>query len=653
MLQLSKSDILGTSSSLVIDPELRADAKFVEIFRTASLVSAIIVLSYALLGSAGWIFDVEFLKHPFEVKPAPQPATLVAFVFIGLALLVFWAPIRAQVSRVALAVLGIFVSLVGMVNYVEHLMGVDWNLAQPIFQMSDAKPLTFPGNIQPDVAFGLFIFGIALALNGKKLKNFDLTKLLALLLLLPNFVIVGGYICGTPHLCYYFGCLRLSAFASLLFSLAAFSLMFTYPQRGFTNIFVLNTFGGRLMRSIMLGVISLVPILHLIRAAGSSGLFNGDAAAVLMSLAAISILGGCIAWGARRIDSIEVENSIQVQSLRESLEFSAANPVKQRKLVCLTCSSEFDDESMETCPNDGTSLSQITNDVAIGSMFAERYQILSLLGKGGNSAVYKAKHVLLNKLVAVKVLQVHLASDPKAVLRFQREAQSTAALSHPSILSVQDFGLSPDGRAYLVMDLLDGESLSDLLNSTGAMSWQDAIPLLIQIFDALDHAHSKGIIHRDLKPSNIMILNGAEGTRTAKIVDFGLARAIELDEANKLTMTGEIFGSPFYMSPEQCKGENLDQRSDIYSMGCVIYQMLANRPPFMGANAFETIKKHVFDLTPPLPQTGQHGVIPKWLTQLTMQCMAKEPETRPNSAGYIRDRLQAEFLAALSPQNVR
>jgi tRNA A-37 threonylcarbamoyl transferase component Bud32 len=549
--------------------------------------------------------------------------------------------------------LGVLICLTGAVNLTEHLLGLDWGLALPVCQLSDAKPLTFPGHIAPDAGFGLVVLGIALACRDLSYKGVVVAKALAMLLALPNFIVVVGYLCGTPHICAFFGCLRLAAFTSLLFSLAAFSILFNKPESSLTGIFVVNSLGGRLMRSIGLGVVALIPLLYLIQRGISfkiygqeEGLYDERFAFGLMAFFAVTILGACVAWGARRMDSAQVEVSQQMQSMRESLQWSTANPRKFVKRVCLTCSTEYDDETLKQCPKDSTELTRIAEDVSIGALFNERYHVLSLLGKGGNSTVYKAKHVFMNKMVALKVLQQHLASDAKALQRFKREAQSTAILSHPNLVAVQDFGVTEDGRAFLVMDYLEGECLSDLVERRNGLGWREAVPLFIQILDGLSHAHEKAIIHRDLKPSDIMLVLGTDGALVARVVDFGLAKSVEVAAASKLTQTGELFGSPCYMSPEQCRGEKLDYRSDIYSMGCLMYQTIANKTPFLGENVFETLKQHVFQAPPPLPV---QAAAPVWLSAVIRECMAKDVETRMQSAAQLRDRLSRELANSLKP----
>src|SRR4030095_3436452 len=190
----------------------------------------------------------------------------------------------------------------------------------------------------------------------------------------------------------------------------------------------------------------------------------------------------------------------------------------------------------------------------VGTSIADKYEILSVLGQGGMSVVYKARHLLMKKAVAIKVLLPQLVLNPQSLKRFQQEASASSSLSHPNVITVYDFGVSAQGLPYLVMDLLYGDSLADEVKNNGPLEVGRALKIFIQAADALYEAHRKGVIHRDLKPSNIMLVSTDTSADIVKIVDFGIAKVLpqEGDDVQKLTQTGEIFGSPYYMSPEQC-----------------------------------------------------------------------------------------------------
>ena len=212
----------------------------------------------------------------------------------------------------------------------------------------------------------------------------------------------------------------------------------------------------------------------------------------------------------------------------------------------------------------------------IGEIIFERWKIIERLGEGGMASVYKAHHLILDKVVAIKFLHRHLCSNPNSLRRFQQEGQAAGRLDHPNVIKVQDCAVTDDGRVFLVMDYLQGHSLSDKLKQDGPLSAEGALDLFIAVAEGLKHAHSNGVLHRDLKPSNVMVTDENE----IKIVDFGIAKVLRDDgqpSLQNLTKTGEIFGSPSYMSPEQCLGQTVDARSDIYSMGCLMYEVLTDR----------------------------------------------------------------------------
>lgn len=261
---------------------------------------------------------------------------------------------------------------------------------------------------------------------------------------------------------------------------------------------------------------------------------------------------------------------------------------------------------------------------------SRRYKIGDLLGVGGMGTVYKAYDNNLKKNFAVKILQADLAQDPLAFKRFEQEATAASKLTHPNIVAVYDFGVSPNGSPYIIMDYIGGNGLDDLLQSQVYVDWQESVDLFIKIADALEHAHNKSIVHRDLKPSNIMISNTESGNNDIKIVDFGIAKLIpEGDMTTQgITQTGELIGSPSYMSPEQCTGLKMDRRSDIYSIGCVMYEVLTGSVPFKSENPIQTILKHINDPPESLKQKASSLDIPEELDYIVMRCLEKNPEDR-------------------------
>lgn len=266
----------------------------------------------------------------------------------------------------------------------------------------------------------------------------------------------------------------------------------------------------------------------------------------------------------------------------------------------------------------------------VGQIINERYELKSLIGRGGMSSVYAARDVRLRKTVAVKMLLPHLVENTQNLQRFHQEAAAASNLSHPNIVTVHDYGETADGNPYLVMDYLAGETLSQVISSQAHLSVERAVPIFKQICRALAHAHEKGVVHRDLKPSNITLITAEGNQDVVKILDFGIAKILPVDgrDAVKLTQTGEIFGSPLYMSPEQCRGERMDIRADIYSMGCVMYETLTGSPPFSGDNSLEVMYKHISDPPRSFAAINAKISVPDRLEAIVFKSLAKDANDR-------------------------
>ncbi|MCA9804540.1 MAG: serine/threonine protein kinase [Cyanobacteria bacterium HKST-UBA02] len=271
---------------------------------------------------------------------------------------------------------------------------------------------------------------------------------------------------------------------------------------------------------------------------------------------------------------------------------------------------------------------------------AGRYQLKEKLGEGGLGVVYSVHDRTLDRIVAIKVLKAEVSEE--LAVRFQREAKAAARLQQANILQVLDFGVAGN-YLYLVMELVEGRSLADLIEERQFLEWKEAAPLFVQICDGMANAHYNGIYHRDLKPSNIMLVDGEDGETLVKIVDFGLAKSAEGDQS--LTREGAGIGSPLYMSPEQAEGKNVDERADIYSMGCLMYETLAGEPPFMGATAVETIMKQVSEA--PVPLSEKSGrTFPDAVEDCVRTCIQKEPSKRFKHFGLLKDAIEAVPIQA-------
>ncbi|HEY9775322.1 MAG TPA: protein kinase [Planktothrix sp.] len=297
--------------------------------------------------------------------------------------------------------------------------------------------------------------------------------------------------------------------------------------------------------------------------------------------------------------------------------------------LCICCNGEFAGD-LSNCPSDGTVLKLIKNENLVGTVFADKYEILDVIGGGGMGVVYKAKHNLLNRNVAIKVLHKKLLSDVVGLKRFKIEGQAASSLSSPHIITIYDFGASYEGLPFMVMDYLEGHTLSELLEEQGRLSIERAVPIFIQICSALAHAHGKGIIHRDIKPSNIMLIELEGQSDYVKIVDFGIAKLMSREsESRKLTRTGELFGSALYMSPEQCQGEKFDHRADIYALGSVMYQVLTGRAMFVEKDILQLIYRHVMESPASFESLGLN--VPKELEEIVFKALAKNKNDRYQS----------------------
>jgi serine/threonine-protein kinase len=260
------------------------------------------------------------------------------------------------------------------------------------------------------------------------------------------------------------------------------------------------------------------------------------------------------------------------------------------------------------------------------------YRITGVLASGGMGQVFRAEHAVLGKLAAVKVLRAQFTHDDALVARFVTEAKAAAAIRHPGVIEIYDFGFTDEGNAYLAMELLDGESLGGRLKTRGRILEGEALTIARGIASALVAAHAKGIVHRDLKPDNVfLVADGAGGVRP-KVLDFGIAKLVE-DGAGQ-TQTGALLGTPLYMAPEQARAaKTIDARADLYSLGCMLYEMLVGNPPFTGDGAGELIAHHMF--TEPARVAG----VGADTAALVARLLAKEPDDRPQTAQAVVDAL--------------
>ena len=267
-----------------------------------------------------------------------------------------------------------------------------------------------------------------------------------------------------------------------------------------------------------------------------------------------------------------------------------------------------------------------------GQLLCGKYKVLGLIGKGGNGSVYRVQQVFLNKELALKVVDSRHVFDDVIMRRFQVEAKAAFSLNHSNLVKVIDFGLLENDQPYLAMDLVEGSTLSDYVKENGPMSVEMATAVFEQVCNGLAYAHQQSVIHRDIKPSNIMLVDGMDPRQPGgvKIVDFGIAKIAgdEGGEIQALTRTGEIFGSPLYMSPEQCSGATLDERTDIYSLGCTLFEALTGTPPHVGSNALRTMMLHQSETAPSLKEASLGKQFPESIEHIVQKMLRKAPHDR-------------------------
>ncbi len=306
------------------------------------------------------------------------------------------------------------------------------------------------------------------------------------------------------------------------------------------------------------------------------------------------------------------------------------------------------------CAKDGvetlleSALPRVRSSLSSQKIIAGRYRLEKCLGEGSFGVVYSATQLSIQRTVALKALHTHLWNDARAFQRFYREARAAGTLNHPNVVRVFDFGIDGDcGVPFLVMEYVRGVSLEQVLQERARWSEPEAAMLLTQVAHALTAAHAQGIVHRDLKPENIMVrgeLAGQPGATSIKVLDFGLAKLFEVKEERGLTSLGELLGTPLYMSPEQARGHAADHRADLYSLGCMLHELITGEPPFFSEESMHLVHMHISDPAPPLPQTGVDGrALSSGLRALHRGLLAKYPDERPQSAQLV-----AEHLAHLA-----
>lgn len=318
-------------------------------------------------------------------------------------------------------------------------------------------------------------------------------------------------------------------------------------------------------------------------------------------------------------------------------------------LQCPTCGRRYSSDFAK-CPEDhsplqadSTNAESAPTDPLLGHTLDDKYRLDAQLGIGGMGTVYRARHLLIDRPVAVKVLNPRFFEDEAARTRFQREARAAGRLQHTNAVTVTDYGQTQDGYVYIVMELLEGRTLRDILAKEAPLDAARSVSIMLQISAAVAAAHDAGIIHRDLKPANIFIVQRAEVPALVKVLDFGIAKlaaeSLEEDDIKALTQVGAMIGTPRYMSPEQCDGAELTPAADVYSLGVILYEMLTGTVPFSGTTPLAIAMKHTSEL--PRRPRDFVATIPPALEGVVLSALEKRPEDRPTNAAEFREKLLA------------
>lgn len=632
-------------------------------YRITSRSLAIVVLALSILVLYGWATGnygivrliPDFTSGSTSGNPSipfagqVNSTTAICLCLTSFALLILnftsssklWIFARALGGLVAIfSVLGIWGEITG-----EELFSLRVLQPEP-----SAPGITFPNPVVQEEAASLLLLGIALLTYAWTLKRTCLSHLFLIASLLVPLLILFGAATKSPHLCAMGGCFQMSIGFSILVIFSSLGTLLASCTSGHASLLVSKSAGGALSRR-GAAFLLILPFLLLLRTilvtveVRGYPLVEEPLSWAIFALLALVFTVWLIASGAGALERIETENEeIKLQleesedNMRRTLKTVGGSggastgrnqSITRFKKICMVCSQEFD-FSVEICPNDQNPLQKVRYDTLVGTTFLDKYEILEELGSGGMSTVYKVKQVFLDKEFALKILKDSAAGSGEGIARFQREAQAAGSLKHQGIISIQDFGLTPDGQPYMTMEYIAGSSLSQLLDKKSKLDLRLALSFMDQICEALKHAHENGIVHRDLKPSNIMLVTGLDGKITAKIVDFGIAKVVAENSENSLnlTKTGELIGSPLYMSPEQCRGQKIDHRSDIYSVGCVFYEMLVGMPPIVGKQVTDTILAHIQKPPNPFPDGVE---VPENVKEAIYKALEKEPDSRHQS----------------------
>jgi predicted Ser/Thr protein kinase len=561
--------------------------------------------------------------------------------------------------KVIASLLCLLAFLAGLSTAVETLAGLDLSLNHIWYRANeDSSGLSYPGPMTPDVSFAFMALTSALAIQTWfASKRIEFAQWLCVVALMITSLPLIGSVSGAESLCTFFGCLRMSEGISFLFIVVSSACFLLKPDQGLAGFLCSNTASALVARRATLLVVFLPMLFALRFALVQYKIVDNGLGWAIFASGAIALAVALVVTGVKATEQLMAsaaglspsalfsqtgsmalnqpanqEFSINVGAgvIQDQIEHSSSHVRK----VCLACEEEMD-KDQDVCPFCDSVLTRLINKSLVGQIFADKYEVMWQLGDGGMASVYLAKHLYLQQELAVKVLHAAVSSSIVDVKRFQQEAKALGTLNHPNIVAVKDFGFTASGEAFLAMEYVKGFSLSDLVEKSKGLTVQETAAVMVQVCDALLHAHGEGIVHRDLKPSNIMCSPGQNGKMDVKVVDFGLAKITGRDDidAIKLTQTGACYGSPPYMSPEQCLSKSVDFRTDIYALGCILYECLVGKSPFVGGSVYETLTMQVTDPAPDFPASVS---IPPEYRKMVMQALEKKPDARQRSVDEIK-----------------
>ncbi len=639
-------------------------------------------LAIALVGIAtilgacivyGWLADAEICKHMFMSGPVVWSSVGIDAVLLAavLSLLIasFQLPLSDKivfVCKVLGSVLCFIVFASALSTVIETLGGLDLGLNHTWYRPSeDSSGLSYPGPMTPDVSLAFIALSVALFIQTwLSVSKIEIAQWLSVVALVVTSLPLVGAMSGAESLCTFFGCLRMSEAISILFILLSGSCFLLRPDQGLSAFLWSYSAAGLVARRAALLVIFMPALFGLRFVLVHYKIVDNSLGWVAFGVGGLALAIALVVSGVRSAEQLmttavrvspallaPVSSSVVASSIYspvadasgEPQSFSTGSFVSDRvRKVCLACEVEFSKDE-DVCPECESALTRMIDKSLVGQLFADKYEVVWSLGDGGMASVYLAKHLYTKQDVAIKVLHASLSGNIHGVKRFQQEAKALGTLNHPNIVGVKDFGFTTDGEAFLAMEYVKGTALSDLISKQKSLTMYETALIIVQVCEALLHAHGEGIIHRDLKPSNIMCSPDGRGGYDVKVVDFGLAKMSGRDDPEmiKLTQTGDCQGSPPYMSPEQCTSKPVDYRSDIYALGCIIFECLVGTPPFLSTSVFETMTMHV---SSPAPGFPPNLPIPPDVRTMVSIALEKNPDSRQKSV----EEIQAVLVSVIS-----